>query len=70
MPLGRKKMAAHGVGGTMGPLAVRSPADRSVNAMSSEGSVTRWVTVLKGGDVAAAQPLWECYHRRLVALAR
>ena len=38
--------------------------------MSSEGSVTRWVTALKGGDVAAAQPLWERYHRRLVALAR
>jgi RNA polymerase sigma factor (sigma-70 family) len=38
--------------------------------MSSEGSVTRWVTALKGGDLDAAQPLWERYHRRLVALAR
>jgi len=38
--------------------------------MSSEGSVTRWVTALKGGDTAAAQPLWERYHRRLVSLAR
>jgi RNA polymerase sigma factor (sigma-70 family) len=38
--------------------------------MSSEGSVTRWLTALKGGDPAAAQPLWERYHRRLVALAR
>src|SRR5947208_1271182 len=38
--------------------------------MSSEGSVTRWVTALRGGDAAAAQPLWERYHRRLVALAR
>jgi DNA-directed RNA polymerase specialized sigma24 family protein len=38
--------------------------------MSSEGSVTRWVTALKGGDTAAAQPLWERYHARLVALAR
>src|SRR5436190_8655524 len=38
--------------------------------MSSDGSVTRWVTALKGGDAAAAQPLWERYHRRLVALAR
>jgi RNA polymerase sigma factor (sigma-70 family) len=38
--------------------------------MSSGGSVTRWVTALKGGDLAAAQPLWERYHRRLVALAR
>jgi len=38
--------------------------------MSSEGSVTRWVTALKGGDSAAAQPLWERYHRQLVSLAR
>ena len=38
--------------------------------MSSGGSVTRWVTALKGGDAAAAQPLWERYHRQLVALAR
>ena len=38
--------------------------------MSSEGSVTRWVAALRAGDPAAAQPLWERYHRRLVALAR
>jgi RNA polymerase sigma factor (sigma-70 family) len=38
--------------------------------MSSEGSVTRWITALKGGDAAAAQPLWERYYRRLVSLAR
>jgi RNA polymerase sigma factor (sigma-70 family) len=38
--------------------------------MSSEGSVTRWVAALKAGDAAAAQPLWERYHRQLVALAR
>src|SRR5262245_12767119 len=38
--------------------------------MSSKGSVSRWVTALKGGDAAAAQPLWERYYRRLVALAR
>ena len=38
--------------------------------MSSEGSVTRWVSALKCGDAAAAQPLWERYHRRLVGLAR
>src|SRR5947209_11481490 len=38
--------------------------------MSAEGSVTRWVTALKEGDVAAAQPLWERYYRRLVSLAR
>ena len=38
--------------------------------MSAEGSVTRWVKALKGGDAAAAQALWERYYRRLVALAR
>lgn len=38
--------------------------------MSSSGSVSRWVTALKGGDAAAAQPLWERYHRQLVTLAR
>ena len=32
--------------------------------------MTRWVTARKGGDAAAAQPLWERYHRRLVALVR
>jgi RNA polymerase sigma factor (sigma-70 family) len=38
--------------------------------MSSEGSVTRWVTALKGGDLTAAQPLWERYYRQLISLAR
>jgi DNA-directed RNA polymerase specialized sigma24 family protein len=38
--------------------------------MSVAGSVTRWVSALKDGDAAAAQPLWERYHRQLVALAR
>jgi DNA-directed RNA polymerase specialized sigma24 family protein len=38
--------------------------------MSSGGSVTRWVTALRGGDMTAAQRLWERYHRQLVSLAR
>jgi RNA polymerase sigma factor (sigma-70 family) len=38
--------------------------------MSSPGSVSHWIAALKGGDSAAAQPLWERYYRRLVALAR
>src|SRR5262245_59106753 len=38
--------------------------------MSSEGSVTRWLKDLKAGEAAAAQPLWERYHRQLVSLAR
>jgi RNA polymerase sigma factor (sigma-70 family) len=38
--------------------------------MSSSGSVSHWIAALKGGDPAAAQPLWERYYRKLVALAR
>jgi len=38
--------------------------------MDPEGSVTRWISQLKNGDRAAAQPLWEAYFHRLVALAR
>jgi DNA-directed RNA polymerase specialized sigma24 family protein len=38
--------------------------------MSSEGSVTHWLNLLKAGDQAATQKLWENYFQRLVALAR
>jgi DNA-directed RNA polymerase specialized sigma24 family protein len=38
--------------------------------MTSAGSVTHWLQLLKAGDQGAAQPLWEGYFRRLVALAR
>lgn len=38
--------------------------------MTSEGSVSRWIELLKEGDYAAAQPLWERYFNRLVGLAR
>ena len=34
------------------------------------GSITHWLGDLKGGDQAAAQPLWERYFGRLVTLAR
>jgi DNA-directed RNA polymerase specialized sigma24 family protein len=34
------------------------------------GSVTRWIGVLKEGDHAAAQAVWERYFDRLVRLAR
>jgi DNA-directed RNA polymerase specialized sigma24 family protein len=34
------------------------------------GSVSHWLELLKEGDRAAAQPLWEHYFRRLVELAR
>jgi DNA-directed RNA polymerase specialized sigma24 family protein len=38
--------------------------------MDPEGSVTRWISLLKDGDRAAASPLWEAYFHRLVALSR
>src|SRR5262249_49989717 len=38
--------------------------------MSVQGSVTHWLSQLKAGDQEAAQPLWERYFGRLVALAR
>src|SRR5262249_5412187 len=39
-------------------------------AMASDGSITRLIVLLKEGDRAAAQPLWDAYFRRLVGLAR
>jgi DNA-directed RNA polymerase specialized sigma24 family protein len=38
--------------------------------LSSQGSVTCWLTQLRAGDQAAAGPLWRRYFERLVALAR
>jgi DNA-directed RNA polymerase specialized sigma24 family protein len=38
--------------------------------MTPGGSITGWIQRLKAGDRAAAQPLWEAYFHRLVALAR
>jgi DNA-directed RNA polymerase specialized sigma24 family protein len=38
--------------------------------MSSAGSVSHWIRLLKAGDHLAAQPLWEGYFQRLVRLAR
>ena len=38
--------------------------------MSSDGSVTRLIGMLKEGDRAASQQLWEAYFGRLVGLAR
>ena len=39
-------------------------------ATDGPGSVSRWVSDLKGGDSDAANPLWERYFDRLVRLAR
>jgi DNA-directed RNA polymerase specialized sigma24 family protein len=38
--------------------------------MSSPGSISQWLGLLKAGDSAAAQPLWQRYFARLVGLAR
>jgi DNA-directed RNA polymerase specialized sigma24 family protein len=38
--------------------------------MDGEGSITVCLGLLKAGDRAAAQPLWDAYFHRLVALAR
>lgn len=38
--------------------------------MSEPGSISVWIDQLKAGDADAAQPLWERYYNRLVALAR
>jgi DNA-directed RNA polymerase specialized sigma24 family protein len=38
--------------------------------MSNPQSVTCWIEELKAGDPAAAAPIWQCYHKRLVGLAR
>jgi serine/threonine-protein kinase len=38
--------------------------------MSSEQSVTVWISRLKAGDQAAAQPLWDRYFRAMARLAR
>jgi DNA-directed RNA polymerase specialized sigma24 family protein len=38
--------------------------------VSSSGSVTAWIDQLGAPDRAAAQPLWQRYFHRLVALAR
>jgi DNA-directed RNA polymerase specialized sigma24 family protein len=36
----------------------------------AQGSVTRWISQLRAGDQAAADPLWQRYFERLVELAR
>jgi DNA-directed RNA polymerase specialized sigma24 family protein len=38
--------------------------------MAAAGSVSHWLDRLQAGDHAPAQPLWEVYFQRLVALAR
>jgi hypothetical protein len=35
-----------------------------------DGSVSRWLGQLQGGDVLTVPPLWQRYFHRLVALAR
>src|SRR5262245_32657004 len=47
----------------------QSPPSGSL-PMSSEVSVTPWLRRLKAGDRGAAEPLWQVYCHRLIALAR
>jgi DNA-directed RNA polymerase specialized sigma24 family protein len=59
-------MAMRGERGTLHILGkVGMPMDGA-----DGGSVTCWLGNLKEGDLAAAQPLWERYFARLVAVAR
>src|SRR5262245_12611335 len=51
-------------------MAAPSTRHASPRNVMPDGSVTRWVVALKDGDAAAAQPLWERYHRQLIGLAR
>ena len=54
--------------------SIQVPIQSSVSprrpAPVSSGSVTAWIDQLRAGDRAAAQPLWQGYFQRLVALAR
>lgn len=43
---------------------------RSHMAGDDQGSVTHWLGDLRAGEQEAAQPLWDRYFQRLVALAR
>ena len=38
--------------------------------MPAERSITHWIAQLKTGNADAAEPLWEAYFPRMVALAR
>src|SRR5262245_7016473 len=38
--------------------------------MEPDGSVTRWIAPLQGGDPTAVEQLWQRYFSRLVGLAR
>ena len=38
--------------------------------MADDGSVTTWLGLLRAGDAAAAQPIWERYISRLLGVAR
>ncbi len=53
-----------------GATTERLLAEGGAPEMSSDGSVTRWLGLLRQGDAAAARHLWERYFRRLVGLAR
>src|SRR5215469_18344099 len=55
-----------------GPARIHSAAALQRGSMPPDdsGSVTQWLGALQGGDLGAAQPLWERYFARLVRLAQ
>jgi ECF sigma factor len=38
--------------------------------MDPAGAITRWISQVRSGDRASADPLWEVYFHRVVVLAR
>ncbi|HEV3167778.1 MAG TPA: ECF-type sigma factor [Isosphaeraceae bacterium] len=56
----------------LGKILTRAWQGRARAALSAdgEGSVTRWIGNLKGGDAHAAQELWRRCFEALVRLAR
>src|SRR5271157_3382934 len=47
-----------------------SGSSQGTMAMASEGSITHCIQLLKDGERAAAQQLWERYFQQLLGLAR
>src|SRR5262245_48438408 len=46
------------------------PADSGVPRMSSAGSVTHWIRLLRAVKKDAAEQLWQRYYKKMVGLAR
>src|SRR5262249_9001001 len=66
----RNCLPAFRAAGTLNPSFRSDLSSTGAHPMSSTGSVTNWITLLRAGNHDAAQELWQRYHRRLLALAR